>query len=350
MTKDPREKLFPVSSSAYAEAVGTFSGFTDDELRLLEAANDTLLPDDNPTHFVLQLNMRPDLRADDSEEGKLREHAYRVGVLLGRRVIKNSIELSDGEEFVRMSEIQKTVILNKVAKKGSFIPSQERNFRGFLDRRLAQNDPTYGFYPYVLPESEVLQAGLRGVWLRAGLPFFTKEAIEHHIDDEIPKGLKDLFRVYALLDDDPDKKWRPKQSNKTEEDHIATDSGFSEVTETSEQEFMKTASGEDELIEKLELKEEEDDLTEFQRQLLIEMRDFQANIAQIRRTEGVSILVGKLTVPLVVAPSVVSFLATLPAHNPFAMTAIGLTAGGITYGAIRAIPWAEDRIRGRRIE
>ncbi len=77
-------QLFPIPNQAYLDALIEFGSYTDDELAMIEASNEAIPPENNASLFVLQLNMRPELKLGDSDEDKLKRHAYKVGVLLGR--------------------------------------------------------------------------------------------------------------------------------------------------------------------------------------------------------------------------------------------------------------------------
>lgn len=211
MSKEKQQPLlYPISPEVFAEAIGTFSTLTDDELRLLEAANHTLLPENNPTRFALELHMRPDLREGGTDTDILKRRAYRTGVLLARRAIKRSIELDEGVEHVLMSKGQRDKILRKTTKGKPYLPAYERSEAGIAYRALSDIDPALGCYPYLHQQTELLQIGLRDIWQQDGMPFYGPDAMKHGVDDEVPKGMKDLFRIYSLLERDPDRNWQIK--------------------------------------------------------------------------------------------------------------------------------------------
>lgn len=206
--RDPTSShLFPVSHEVFHSAVVDFSKFDSRELALLDASNTEILPEGNPTKFVLDLNMRPDLLDDAGQHPDgLLQRAYRIGVILGRRVIKDSIELQDGVADIMLLPEQRTTILSQVEKHGRYIPTIERNLHGYIDRMRSHTTPTHGFYPYLHFEDEVENDFLRRAWSSTGgnLDSFTHDG---SVLDEVPRGLKDIFRMYALLEEYPDRQW-----------------------------------------------------------------------------------------------------------------------------------------------
>lgn len=231
MSKEKQQPLlYPISPEVFAETIGTFSTLIDDELRLLEAANHTLLPENNPTRFALELHMRPDLKDGDTDIDALKRRAYGTGVLLARRAIKQSIELDDGVEHVVISERQRRKILRKIAKGKPYLSPHEKSEMGLAHTALSDIDPALGCYPYLRRQDELLQAGLRSIWLRDGIPFYGADAMKHDVDDEVPRGMKDLFRIYSLLERDPNKKWQVKTPKSSEDTVSCADAEEDERT------------------------------------------------------------------------------------------------------------------------
>jgi len=324
-----KSSLFPISHDAYAEAIGTFSGLTDEELRLVEAANDTLLPDDNPTHFVLQLNMRPDLCIGDSAQDELRRHAYRVGVLLGRRVIKNSIELTEDSEFVRMTEEQQQIILRRISRGKEFIPAIEKTSVGRLDRFYGRRNPAFVFYPYLQSEDEVLQRVLRVAWRQARFPFYEADAVKCNVDDEMPRGLKDLFRMYALLESDPDKNWNVRATYDAVAAEQAQATLDPHIKEAKVDEFCQSDMSA--FITILEERRQQGGLSHEMEQELERLRTYHANYLKSRRLHHTSIILGKALTPKIVTASAATagMVGSLMPGGPLLSVASGVAAAGI---------------------
>lgn len=208
MTLSQNANLFPIDHDVLSDALHTFHHLDNDELTILVAANTTLLPEDNPTRFVLDLHVRPDLRRGDSASDELRRHTYRVSVLLGRHIVKHSIEIDDGYDSVKMTDKQKAVITEDTRDSKIYTPKIEQLAGVAPD----VSQPEAGeLYPYLSPEDEAMQEALMMKWHNDGLSFLRDEAKNQHVSDELLNGMKDLFRTYALLDEDPYKNWHLKR-------------------------------------------------------------------------------------------------------------------------------------------
>lgn len=325
-----KSDLFPISHEAYAEAIGTFSGLTDEELRLVEAANDTLLPDNNPTHFALQLNMRPDLRMGDSEQDELQRHAYRVGVLLGRRVIKNSIDLTEDSEFVHMTEEHQQVILRRTSRGKEFIPAIEKTIAGRLDRFYGKKNPTFAFYPYLQAEDEVLQRVLRVAWRQARFPFYEADAVKRNVDDEMPRGLKDLFRIYALLETDSDRNWNVKAAHNAAAAEQAQTVLESHVEEAKIDEICQSDMSV--FIAALEEHQQQDGLSADMERELERLRAYHANFLKSQRLHHTSVVLGRALTPraITVSAGTAGVVGSLVPGGPLLSMTSGIVAAGIT--------------------
>ena len=212
MQQSHKPNLFPIAQDVLAEALDTFHRLDNDELSILVAANSVLLPEDNPTRFVLDLHLRPDLMDGSTEVDELRRHTYKVSVLLGRHIVKHSIEIDEGYDSVRMTAAQRVTITDGTKNNKTYTPRIERIATDFTDSVRAEKPlEVTGLYPYLNPEDEAMQDALMMQWHNDGLSFLRAEATKQHIDDELPNGMKDLFRTYALLDEDPDKNWHLKK-------------------------------------------------------------------------------------------------------------------------------------------
>jgi hypothetical protein len=202
-------RLFPVPNQTYLGALMEFGRYTDDELTMIEANNEAIPPEDNASLFVLRMNMRPELLAGDTEADELRRHAYKVGALLGRRIIKSLIEIDDDGDFVTITDEQREEVLHSVRsnQRDEFVPSQERNLLGMLDGQLSDHIPGFGFHPYIQADGEMLFGFLRAGWERSEVPFFLDEQTKHLAGDQVPRGMKDMFRLFAYLEDSRPRNW-----------------------------------------------------------------------------------------------------------------------------------------------
>lgn len=332
--------LFPLNHAVYTEAIQTFSRFDDDELQLLDAANLALLPEGSASRYVLEFNIRPQLRTGETELDELRRRAYRTGVLLGRRVVRQSIELEGDAEYIMMTQAHMDAVHRRVSRGKEFVPPQENNFSGFIDRRLAKIDPTYAFFPYLRIEDEVFQGVLRQAWLSAGLKYYTAESITHNIDNEIPRGMKDLFRVFALIDSTHNKNWHVKIA----EDNEHTAAAAPENTEQPAQNAtILDLYLVNQIIDKIEALPQ---LSLEMQQRLGQLYDERANLEKLDRLERRSMLLGKLTVPVAVGtPLVGAAMSGLVHAGPVAGLLLAGVTGASSFGVIRAIPYLENIAR-----
>lgn len=339
MTNVNSTPLFPLEGEVYLEAIEKFSEFNDDELALLDAANLTLLPEGSASRYVLEFNLRPVLREGLGFIDELRRHAYRTGVLLGRRAIRNSIELIDDAEYAMMSPRHMRQIEKRTNKGKEFIPPQEKGFSGWVDRRFAKIDPNYAFYPYLRIQDEAFQGRLRQVWLRSGISYFTAEAIQQNVDDEIPRGMKDLFRVFALLDTDKDKNWQvkaPEVLPVQDESAVTQELGARSDTKVK----LVSTSQLIEVIESLENRSPE------LQECLVHLYGMRAHLEKIDKLERRSVLLGKLTVPVAVGVPLAGAVGAGFIHaSPVIGFALSGAIGAGAMGTVRALPYLERLAR-----
>jgi hypothetical protein len=233
--------LFPVDDVSYEKVVTQFESFTDEELRLLDAANRALLPADSATRYVLDLCMRPALSDDAGELAADRQRAYRVGALIGRRSVLSCVEV-DGE-YVPISASEKLLVELLLdgfgTTKGRFagmtvqdeqqqvmLPYEESK-KGMLGRAHGISDPAFGIAPYLSDASLILNSRLAYDWFPRhvllppntsdNLGLAAEQAYEVHtgVYHNLFAGMKDLFRLFALLEMSEDKNWYVKEDCKS---------------------------------------------------------------------------------------------------------------------------------------
>lgn len=306
-------QLFPIPNQAYLDALMEFGSYADDELEMIEASNEAIPPENNASLFVLQLNMRPGLKRGNTDIDDMRRHAYKVGVLLGRRIIKGLIEIDDGGDFVIMTDEQRQVVSDSIQQNryNEFIPQQENNVLGALDGRVHAKDPEHGFYPYLDANGEELYRYLRTVWQQAEMPFYIDEQAKRAAGDQVPQGMKDIFRLFAFLEDSQPRNWTVRsRENDDSKDH---DEQAFENSPLSE--HIKFLRGEDNTLS-----------DEEKQRFIGSFRESYELHENMLHSERIARLAGKTILPLAISGVPLSVGGSFLMHGGDIVTAVALTA------------------------